>query len=674
MRFSSFILLTIVSLLVISGASVVIGGQQPGARTLFDEIDNDAERRAFREVWDAPSGPAQRDLAVAFVTRYPRSVLLREAYELAARASLVAGDRGQALLWAARSLRLIPENPFLLVMVADVAAKESKLDLAEQSARDALRYLTYAAPPAPITARDWPRVHNELRGAAYLALGHVAAARHNYTDARRALLTALSVNPDETEALYVLATVQLALNDASGAAASYAEVSRRSGPLAAPAREALRTLHRSSPSASTSFETYAASLTWNPPAAAPREAAPAGKYAGSLACRECHARAYDAWQSTGMAKMLRPYRPDAVAGDFSGVHSVSNAARPVSVAGRHFIDVRDAVSDRWVRYPVDYIIGSKWQQAYATRLPDASLLVFPIQFSISKRIWLNYWAAVDAPGSERADIRRFHERPDGAVYQTSCAPCHTSQLRASAFEEPGINCEMCHGPSLEHVNRIKAGGRHERRSADPPITFSRLPAEQYALVCAQCHAQSAVHDTQNDGSVNFSAHAPFYRTYPLHLASSFSRKAFYRDGRHSATTFISEAFGRSQCFRTGSATCGSCHNPHPTDAPSNPTSLKYRETPDMMCLQCHSELRDRPERHTRHAPASEGSRCVSCHMPRIMDALLFPARSHQIDDVPDVEMTERFGQKDSPNACLMCHQDKTVSWLKEEMKRFTRVP
>jgi hypothetical protein len=54
-------------------------------------------------------------------------------------------------------------------------------------------------------------------------------------------------------------------------------------------------------------------------------------------------------------------------------------------------------------------------------------------------------------------------------------------------------------------------------------------------------------------------------------------------------------------------------------------------------------------------------------MPKIMDALLFPARSHEIDDVPDVEMTARFGNKDSPNACLLCHQDRDVTWLREKM-------
>jgi hypothetical protein len=96
-------------------------------------------------------------------------------------------------------------------------------------------------------------------------------------------------------------------------------------------------------------------------------------------------------------------------------------------------------------------------------------------------------------------------------------------------------------------------------------------------------------------------------------------------------------------------------------------SLKFAADSDEMCQQCHKSLRDHPERHTRHAPASEASRCVSCHMPRNMDALLFRSRSHQIDEIPDAEMTARFGEADSPNACLACHRDRDTRWLLDRM-------
>jgi hypothetical protein len=54
-------------------------------------------------------------------------------------------------------------------------------------------------------------------------------------------------------------------------------------------------------------------------------------------------------------------------------------------------------------------------------------------------------------------------------------------------------------------------------------------------------------------------------------------------------------------------------------------------------------------------------------MPRIMDAVLFRARTHQIDDIPNADTAQRFGQEESPNACLLCHSEKNASWVKEQL-------
>jgi predicted CXXCH cytochrome family protein len=647
--------------------------------TIFDEIEDRRERDAFREVWNTTGPRAKRARADAFLERYPASRMLRDAYELGARASADLGDHADALRRARLSLRLLPENPFLLVMTADIAAKQADLSLAERSARDALRHLANADTPSPLARADWPRVRDHLRATAYFVLGRVAATRGEHADAKQSLLMALALNPAEIDALYTLAVVQLALGDARAAAVSFAHVMRTPGPLANPARQFLGTLHRRQAPA-VGFDAYAASLRWAPPKPLERAPSPAaGAYAGSEACRECHAAVYKQWQSTGMARMFRAYRAADVIGDFGGSQIVSHLARPLLRDGRHFIEVRASRSAQWIRYPVDYVIGSKWQQAYATRLPDSRILVFPIQYSRKRSEWVNYWGVVDGPGSERADISRFHTFPNGAVYQTSCAPCHTSQLKFSegihraasgTFREEGINCEMCHGPSQEHIVRIRSGDTSPPSNPDLPLRFSRLPADTYLAVCAQCHAQSAIHDADAAGNANYSDQMPFFRAYPTHLPSNFSRKAFFRDGRHRATTFIVEAFARSECFRKGNATCGSCHNPHPPDAETNPTSLEFRGNPDQMCVQCHTALAQRPQEHTRHAPGSEASRCISCHMPPIMDALLFPARTHEIDDIPDAEMTARFGNEESPNACLMCHTDRDVKWLRKALLQF----
>jgi predicted CXXCH cytochrome family protein len=678
------LLLLAASLALAQGIDGTLTGQAPRAGlTLFDEIQSAPERAAFREVWDTREPIRQKELGLHFVDRFPGSVVLREAYELIARACVAIGDDASGLDWAQRSLRLIPENPFLLVMVADVAARQKQLDRAETSARDALAYLANAATPVPLTPPQWPAARDDLRATAHFVLGRAAAMRGRYAEAEQSLLDSLRLRPDDTLTLYVLGLARVELKDDAGAASAFAGAMRSSGPVAGPARQALHAIYDRSPQRSAiGFNEFAATLKWSPPEPPPSSPAAAvpGEYAGSAACRECHVREYERWRATGMSKMFRPYRPEDIIGDFTGAQIVSNQARAVADRGRHFIEIREGQTDRWTRYPVDYIIGSKWQQAYATRLADARVLVFPIQYSRRHSSWLNYWKEVDARDSARADISRFQEVPEEAVYQNTCASCHTSQLKlegsaagsaAAAFREGGVNCEMCHGPSLGHVRSIKTGVGMGSTATESPIRFGRLSAAQSTAICAQCHAQSAIHESLPDGAINYSDRAePFYRTYKTHLPSNFSRTAFYRDGRYRATTFISEAFARSQCFRKGGATCASCHNPHPSDAETNPTSLKFLADPNQMCVQCHTALKDRPERHTRHSPGSEASLCVSCHMPRIMDALLFPARSHEIDDIPDVEMAARFGPDGSPNACLGCHRDRDVAWLQRELKTF----
>ena len=133
-------LLWTVSLAAAQEINMAIGlGGRPPRVTIFDEIEDPRERLAFRQVWDAAEPRTQLDLATRFVERYPRSILLREAYELAARACVATGDLASGLQWARRALRLMPENPFLLVMIADIAAKQGDLDLAVTSARDAMR-------------------------------------------------------------------------------------------------------------------------------------------------------------------------------------------------------------------------------------------------------------------------------------------------------------------------------------------------------------------------------------------------------------------------------------------------------------------------------------------------------------------------------------------------------
>ena len=273
-------------------------------------------------------------------------------------------------------------------------------------------------------------------------------------------------------------------------------------------------------------------------------------------------------------------------------------------------------------------------------------------------------------------------RSPAAVYQTNCAVCHTSQLRDLAggnppsthreFREPGIDCEMCHGPSAQHIEAMNNGDTRDKKTLEPPVNFAQATNREFISVCSQCHMQSALRVPGPHGEINYSRTGDFFMHYQSVPFDEFSRKGFYKDGRFRQTTFIVESLERSQCFLKGQVTCGTCHDPHTHDEASNLTALKFRDNPDRMCTGCHTQFSDQSSSaaHSHHRPESEGSRCVSCHMPKIMDGLLFLARTHTIDDIPNVEMTRRFGQESSPNACLLCHTDKNADWLQAQMQHW----
>jgi predicted CXXCH cytochrome family protein len=243
-------------------------------------------------------------------------------------------------------------------------------------------------------------------------------------------------------------------------------------------------------------------------------------------------------------------------------------------------------------------------------------------------------------------------------------------MEHAVFLQPGVDCEMCHGPSAWHVKQKRTGRVTKKDPGEPPVDFRTISNRDGVRVCAQCHRQSVVREIGEQQEMNYSIEGgSFVPKAWVRPYDAFSRRAFYKDGRFRETTFIVEAFTRSSCYRKGTAQCASCHAPHVPDFPHNLTSLKFKDDPDEMCLHCHSQYRGHTADHTHHALDSEASRCVSCHMPRIVNALLFQARSHEIG-IPRADLTERFGQAESPNACLICHADKGALWAEQQLQKW----
>ena len=661
--------------------------------TVLDRIEDPAEKAAFRQLLGTVEAAEKKRLAELFLTRYPRSWMLSQAYEIAAKASIDTDDYPRALLYGEESLKLLPENPLLLVPLANLQVQQGKLDQADRHARHALEILSRFERPIRYGKKEWARLEPELRASAHFVLGRAAATRaarrgpegeSYWRRARESLIRSRRLNSRDPLSAYLLGFTEQALGDLNRAAREYADAANTLNPVQARALESLRKIHQAQ-GGKQPFDRYLAEVrSRTAPHQRPEEKTPKVSvrfaYAGTASCEGCHAAEHEAWRRTGMARMLAPHEKENVLGDFVDKNEFLSGddvslMKMSERGGRHFFSFLTA-ADGWKRYPVDYTIGSKWQQAYATRLPSGEIHVFPIQYSVLENRWVNFWKVIDDPGSARAVVANFPQLTDATSYQLHCAPCHTSQLRSVSgeieaadmrFLEPGINCEMCHGPSRSHVEAISAGKVYDKPAHLPPVEFGKIDHREHVMICGQCHMQSGVAKLGVGGAVNYSGEVDFVKRYASRPYIEFSQKAFYKDGRFRETTFIVESFLRTACFQQGRSHCGNCHDPHPADAAANPRSLKFLDDPDQMCTQCHESYADNPAAHTRHAADSEAARCASCHMPRIMNSLLFEAGTHRIDSIPSAEAVERFGPEESPNACLLCHADKDVAWLKKQL-------
>ncbi len=661
--------------------------------TILSQIQDPQEAAAFVAVLSAVEPAVRYKLANDFLSAYPRSWLLPQAFDAAARSAIDLAQYDDALAAGRFSLRLLPENASLLILLANIEAQKNLFERALQDANDALEYLDSIERPPNMNQTEWNVLKPQLKASAYFAKGRAEVSRAHGKDLQGALADlnrAAAWNNEDAEVFYLRAIVELRLQQKNAAASDLAFVLESTHTLREKARDVLAVLCRQMAPGGTSLDAFVKTLparvidkdlrAEQVPKTNP--AILAEGYAGPEACRGCHATEYAAWRKTGMARMFRPYQPENVVGDFSSGSEYSE--NPELGTIRMGTDTRDkrpyfefSTHDNRQRFSVDFTIGSKWQQGYATKLADGRIQVFPIEYNLLQKKWINYWKVIDPPGSPRAVIQDFPKLTAATNYQQNCAICHTSQLKVDAsansgsmehavYLQPGIDCEMCHGPAAWHS---KQAANHSFEHADPvqpPFDFHKATNRDAVRVCAQCHRQSAVREIGDGGEMNYSTKGNFIPATWLRPYDAFSRKAFYKDGRFRETTFIVESFTRSACYLRGTAQCATCHSPHLANFETNLTSLKYWNNPNEMCLPCHSQYRNRIAEHSHHSAQSEASQCVSCHMPRIVNALLFKARSHQIE-IPSIDLTERFGQEESPNACLMCHTDKGAGWAKEQL-------
>jgi predicted CXXCH cytochrome family protein len=423
-------------------------------------------------------------------------------------------------------------------------------------------------------------------------------------------------------------------------------------------------------------------------------------FVGSTACRACHENHYESWGRTFHRTMTQRATPETVVGVFDGraVTYEGKTARPIERDGRFFMQL--PLENGGTREAeVALTVGSRRYQQYFERESRGSGFAFvrlPILWHIEARRWLHLNAVFLNPDSADWDDHR-------SVWNENCILCHNTapQVRMTNYREPsraqggqfdsevgelGIACEACHGPGREHSERLRDplrryGDRLARAEAEDIVDPLELDKERSVAVCGQCHGQrlpkplSRVEAWLTSGPTFRSGERLSDHVEPIRIDTPVLGQAdpdlfrfrFWGDGTPRLTAYEYQGTTTSPCYLKGSMTCNSCHTMHGGDVRGQ---VEPRMRTNEACTQCHAEIGRDVAAHTHHEADSSGSQCMECHMPRIVYGVVEIHRSHRIEN-PDPARDAEAGR---PDACTLCHLDKSAQWTADEMARMWGKP
>jgi hypothetical protein len=365
-------------------------------------------------------------------------------------------------------------------------------------------------------------------------------------------------------------------------------------------------------------------------------------YVGMSECSLCHARITSSYLKTAMGRSFGQVNPEAD-GD------------PFTQNNTHFWDVRDRTYEmtsqgdqlfmasfttdgdgnrvRERRDEITHWLGSGAKMRGALSLQRN-------RYRLLHMAWygpLDEWApfAMREPGAPPDDWVGYN-----------CLYCHASYPRNAIgarwvaevdhFPEPQelgpIDCERCHGPGREHVERASEMDDIENIRA-AIVNPARLPAERQLDVCAQCHLEPTtrfpIHRLVAPGKSPYSFR-PGDRLEDHFFVFDYDDPAMHSD---EDTDIVNQSYlmVQSACFQKsgGRMTCTSCHDPH-RDPPREERVDYFRGK----CLTCHSATDcTTPDVDPQVLARSD---CVSCHMAPTyaIDAVRAVIHRHKIERRP----------------------------------------
>lgn len=382
-------------------------------------------------------------------------------------------------------------------------------------------------------------------------------------------------------------------------------------------------------------------------------------YAGSSSCRECHERFYQLWSTSMHGLAMQPYT--AV---FAMEKLTPHQGDILIGKDKYRADINEGVVIETgpkgkKKYPIEHVLGGKNVYYFLTPFKKGRLQTLPVAYDVGKKEWFDTAASGmrHFPGGERGQTVNWKESP--YTFNTACYSCHVSQLSTNydpktdtyhtTWAEPGINCETCHGSAIEHNKIAKATPKGQPLSELRIIRTKTMTKQQRNDLCSSCHAKASPLTPEYRSGERFFDH---FDLVALEDAD------FYPDGRDLGENYTLTSWKISPCAKSGKIDCIHCHT----------SSGRYRfkkEKFNDACVPCHADKVSTPTEHTHHPAESEGSKCISCHMPMTAFARMNRSDHSMLPPAPTATIAYK-----SPNACNICHNDKDAEWADKYVRQW----
>lgn len=387
-------------------------------------------------------------------------------------------------------------------------------------------------------------------------------------------------------------------------------------------------------------------------------------FSGSESCLGCHERFYELWSTSHHGLAMQPITAKFIADEVTlGQDEIfMEDSFYKAVAEDSLLFIQEKKGDSIKKYEVLWALGGKNVYYFLTPWKGGRLQTLPLAYNLNTKLWYN---------NPESAIRHFPNMNmvDEALswtdmqytFNTSCYSCHVSQLRnnfdlanntyETHWKEPGINCETCHGPSAEHIRIFK-----DYKEGDPIpedvglIVTKTFTADQHNASCAPCHAK------MTPITASYMPGDKYFDNYDLTTLESTD---FYPDGRDLGENYTFTSWNMSECAISGQMHCVTCHT----------SSGRYRFASEVnaeankACVNCHAKKVENVDKHSHHPLTEKSPRCIDCHMP--LTTFGHMNRTDHSMRPPMPSATIKF---ESPNACNICHTDKTPKWADQQVR------